>query len=117
MADDHSSAPGADDSAVPLLLVGLDDTPVQFATGLHLTAEQGAFQLVFWRFLQPVIATPADFEPYRQQGYVPVHAVSRLIVTTPVLEEIIEVLQQQLARAKSRAEEVDAGESEGSGEA
>jgi hypothetical protein len=86
-------------------MMNFDETPVQFATGLHVTAEQGAFQLVFWQFLQPIVATPADFEPLREQGFVPARVLTRIVLTPQVLEDAIEALRQQLQRAASRVEE------------
>ena len=82
----------------------MDEVLVQFATGMHVTNELGAFHLVFSRFTQPVFLTPADYEPYAKQGFVPADVVARVIVTPPVLEELIRVLQEQLERSRDASQ-------------
>lgn len=91
----------AADEGVPPRFVGMDEVDVEFATGLHVTNEYGAYQLVFSRFTQPIFLSQADYEPYAKQGYVPVNVVSRVIVTPPVLEEMVRVLHEQLELLRS----------------
>lgn len=98
---DENGALDDSEEGVPARFVGMDEVDVQFATGLHVTSEFGAFQLVFSRFTQPVFLSSADYEPYAKQGYVPVSVISRIMVTPLVLEEMVRVLQEQLERSRA----------------
>lgn len=120
MDDDRQGPPGqetaeSDQPVVSVRMVGFDQVPAQFATGMHVTTELGAVQLVFSQFLQPVVLSEADFAVYAAQGYVPSQVIARVIVTPPVLEDIIRVLQQQLARYRDRVAELEGASPEGTG--
>jgi hypothetical protein len=101
LSDENGASEDAEEG-VPPRFVGMHEVDVQFATGLHVTSEFGAFQLVFSRFTQPVFLSSADYEPYAKQGYVPVDVVSRIVVTPQVLEDMVRVLQEQLERSRTK---------------
>jgi hypothetical protein len=87
--------------AVPLVLVGLEDTPIQYANNFVVQFDDTAFILTIGQFGPPMLL--GDEAEQRAQAeqitHVPVKVLARVAMTRARLTALISVLQKNLESA------------------
>jgi hypothetical protein len=85
---------------VPVVFIGAEDTPVQYANQFVVSHQQDEFILTVGQVTPPLLlGTEAEQREQAQQlAYVPVKTVARLAFTRARLVELMSVLQENLKR-------------------
>lgn len=90
-------------------LVNIDDVTPQYANLVHVNTDELMFQVVFSRFLQPVVTTEEDRERLRTTDTLEAEVVARLLLPPEVVDQTIQLLHAFLTRYYVRNEEAEDG--------
>ncbi len=88
-------------------LANMDGVAPQYANVVHVNTDQLMFQVVFSRFLQPVVTTDEDRERLRTTNTVDAEVVARLLLAPEVVDQTIQLLQAFLNEYYVRTAEIE----------
>jgi len=91
--------PDDDSIALPIVFIGVEDTPALFTNQFVVQHHQDAFILTLAQISPPILlGTPEERrEQAKNVAFVPVKVVGRFSMTKDRLVELISVLQENLA--------------------
>lgn len=74
-------------------LANFETVVPQYANLVHVNTDQLTIQIVFSRFLQPVVTTEEDRERWRTAGALEAEVVARVLLPPEVVDQAVQLLQ------------------------
>lgn len=103
MSDADISGESGQRREVQTRLANIDEVSPQYANLVHVNTDRLMFQVVFSRFLQPVVSTEADRERLQAADTLDAEVVARLLLSPEVVDQTIQLLQAFLNEYYVRA--------------
>lgn len=97
--------------AVQTRLANVAEVPAEYANTVHVNADRHLIQVVFSRFLQPMITTDEERDYYLGAETVDATVVARLLLPPEVVDQTVQLLQAFLDRNYTMIDE-DQGDGE-----
>jgi len=88
--------PEEEEVQIPLVIIGVEDTPIIFSNFQVVQHEQREFIVTFAQYSPPLtLGSPEEQqEALKRTAYLPVKTVARIGLTPERLEQLIEMLQR-----------------------
>jgi hypothetical protein len=104
-----SAGDDTDRVRVPVLFVGVDDTPILYGNQFVIQHQQNEFILTVGQIAPPMLLGTEEQqrEQAKQLDYVAVKVVARLAFTRARLQELIDLLQTNMANYDRKQEAGD----------
>ena len=98
--------PEEEEVQIPLVIIGVEDTPIIFSNFQVVQHEQREFIITFAQYSPPLtLGSPEEQqEALKRTAYLPVKTIARIALTPDRLEQFIDTLQANYEKWRAKQE-------------